>query len=709
MTTPSSRTRSTPTGRATSVSALNRQLTPQPQTGDNARRSTGKKAADQIDVYNNEDLATQVANSEDTARVFLEQKQLIPMEENLTIRHMCQALVVIANQDRVPSVVSQMIRSVVYLLREMGLEGEAEGLADKLHAKLAKDVTSKVIYSLEGKMEEIANAMDNQLKAGLDEIRKIHAEIPKGPIIIDANGAADPITQRFSQQTVTDKPAATYASMVKHGSQNPHATAIARSLQRRRQFWVDQDPVINGAKTEKELVEEANKAVNFLPEELRKTGPNDVTFISVKKLQNGGFLYELKTPEAVSWLRKEEVKYEWLGVFPGRTGKQGTAKGSLYNTIAKFVPTTFQVGNEEMYREVEMLSDIPSEAIESARWIKPVERRNPGQKHAHMILSFSEPEHANDAIAFGMTIEGKQIQVEKLIKEVKRCNNCMKLDVNHIARNCPSPHPTCGKCSGDHNTDECACDADLFKCPNCRQEGHTAFDRCCPAYIELNAKLNDHTPDNDYIFFVTEDPATHVRHSERYAPAPLPTQDQPRRQSTAVPGNSQSQNRAAAPSHRDPPPHKKKTKPIPSFEVTFHDDEVDPTQPSDLDTNYQADSDIEQAPTRIQTRKSPVQGLGTVGPRPNIGHSRKGNTAPKGKGKAPAAEVESSDVDEETLSNGKRRGIRRYFERDNTGTVSQGDETGYRTTNESEADVQDILSDARHTASNRGRTSSQRT
>lgn len=128
-----------------------------------------------------------------------------------------------------------------------------------------------------------------------------------------------------------------------------------------------------------------------------------------------------------------------------------------------------------MYREVEMLSDLPTETVENARWIKPVERRTPGQKHAHLILSFSEPESANDAIAYGMTVEGKQIQVEKLTKEVKRCNRCMKLDVNHLAKECPSPHPVCGKCSEHHNTDDCNCSEDSFKCPNCHQEGYPSY------------------------------------------------------------------------------------------------------------------------------------------------------------------------------------------------------------------------------------------
>lgn len=296
---------------------------------------------------------------------------------------------------------------------------------------------------------------------------------------------------------------------------------------------------------EKELVTEANRAVSHIIEELRQTGPDGVTFVSIKKLCNGGFLFDLKSPEVVSWLCKPEVKHEWLKLFPSRQGAQGTARGNYYNTIARFVPTTFQVENEEMYREAEMLSELPDDAVEMARWIKPVERCLPGQKHTHLIISFAGPESANGAIAYGMTIEGKQIQLEKLAKEVKRCNRCMKLNVNHIARDCPSPHPICGKCVDKHTTDECICSEDTFKCPNCQQEGHTAFDRNCPKYIEENIKINDQTPENDYIFFVTEDPAMHVRYSDRYVPAP--TFDSTTQQSEPIPSRQQ-------PHHSLPPP-----------------------------------------------------------------------------------------------------------------------------------------------------------
>lgn len=120
-------------------------------------------------------------------------------------------------------------------------------------------------------------------------------------------------------------------------------------------------------------------------------------------------LFELKTVEAVKWLE----------VF---AGSNGTARGNTYATMVKFVPTSFDMKDATLAAELARDPDLPEDAIAATKWIKPVERRNLGQRHAHLILSFTEPEYADEAIGFGLTIGGKNVQVQKLIQEIKRCN-----------------------------------------------------------------------------------------------------------------------------------------------------------------------------------------------------------------------------------------------------------------------------------------------
>lgn len=305
MATTATKSRKTPVDRSVSVSAPSHQLTPQMEEGG---RKAGRKAPESIDIDNDEELGTKAVSNVEKAKSFLEQKQLIPMGVDLTIRHLCQAIVLISGQDHVPSIVEQMLRSVVFILRDIGLEGEAEGLTNKLKEKFAEEVMTNVSEALDNKVTAMIEGVENQLKAGIEEIWKLREEIPAtGPQPVEHEVAGVP-SQGYNTQHSAPENQATYASIVRRGSRNPHATVIARSYQKHCQFWVDQDPIMNGKKTEKELVTEANDCVSFMPDELRQTGPKDVTFVSVKKLRNGGFLFELKSPEAVSWLRKPEIK-----------------------------------------------------------------------------------------------------------------------------------------------------------------------------------------------------------------------------------------------------------------------------------------------------------------------------------------------------------------------------------------------------------------
>ena len=80
---------------------------------------------------------------------------------------------------------------------------------------------------------------------------------------------------------------------------------------------------------------------------------------------------------------------------------------------------------------------------------------------------------------------------------IKRCNNCQNF--GHYAKDCPSKNvPNCGKCSGDHLTNDC--DAFDRKCINCVRMKltdihHPAMSYKCPCLIKeqdlLKKKLNN--------------------------------------------------------------------------------------------------------------------------------------------------------------------------------------------------------------------------
>jgi hypothetical protein len=79
------------------------------------------------------------------------------------------------------------------------------------------------------------------------------------------------------------------------------------------------------------------------------------------------------------------------------------------------VPTLFVPDNKYTLAEIEKKAGLKTGAIAKARYIKPESRRQPGQRTAHAILTFSTKEDANQAIKFGLSIESKKVYGRKLI------------------------------------------------------------------------------------------------------------------------------------------------------------------------------------------------------------------------------------------------------------------------------------------------------
>ncbi|KAG2127209.1 hypothetical protein DEU56DRAFT_720344, partial [Suillus clintonianus] len=136
-------------------------------------------------------------------------------------------------------------------------------------------------------------------------------------------------------------------------------------------------------------------------------------------------------------------------------------------------------------------------------------RRNPGQRTAHVIFTFSTKEGANQAIRFGLSVEGKKVYGRKLIQEPTRCLKCHSFDGGHVAANCPQEQDSCGTCNEQHRTAECATtDQEHFKCRNCNEAGHAAWSRDCPTFIKRLEHHMNRNNDAKYRFYLTEDPLT---------------------------------------------------------------------------------------------------------------------------------------------------------------------------------------------------------
>lgn len=100
-----------------------------------------------------------------------------------------------------------------------------------------------------------------------------------------------------------------------------------------------------------------------------------------------------------------------------------------------------------------------------------------------MIFTLSNPEMENKLIRNQLYIEGKVIQISKLLTEPRRYLKCQKVGAGHLTEKCPLEHDICGTCSDNHRTMECKINQKVnMKCINCNKMGHLAWDGMCPTF-----------------------------------------------------------------------------------------------------------------------------------------------------------------------------------------------------------------------------------
>ncbi|KAG2739811.1 hypothetical protein P692DRAFT_201661418, partial [Suillus brevipes Sb2] len=226
---------------------------------------------------------------------------------------------------------------------------------------------------------------------------------------------------------------------------------------------------------------------------------------SARRLPHGGILYELNSKSAAEWFNTPANRSNFLEHFASNV----TIKERSFHVLMENVPVTFVPDNPAAIADIENKAGFKSRTISKARFIKPIARRQPNQRTAHTIITFSSKANANQAIKDGLVIAGKKVYGRKLLPEPTRCLKCHSFEGGHIAAECPQENDTCGTCGDQHRTTSCSVtDPSEHYCANCKTKGHAAWSRDCPIFKQKwdnNKKRND---DAKYIYFPTDDPLT---------------------------------------------------------------------------------------------------------------------------------------------------------------------------------------------------------
>ncbi|KAJ7090367.1 hypothetical protein B0H15DRAFT_779423, partial [Mycena belliarum] len=226
-------------------------------------------------------------------------------------------------------------------------------------------------------------------------------------------------------------------------------------------------------------------------------------FVGAAKLNNGGVVFDCKDKATAVWVRQPEVVRQFVAALGGSC----VYRPRRTALIAERVAVEALIDTRGFWKTVEADSGLPEGSVESARWIKAVERRAPGQRVAHLSVDFANAEAANLAIDNGLFIQGMHIQVRKSDVEPQRCARCQSFD-GHLARACTAPSSICARCAEDHRTADCLVTDENRRCGNCKVGGHGAASHDCPFFLKEKEKRRVRDPTSGYRYIPTADPRT---------------------------------------------------------------------------------------------------------------------------------------------------------------------------------------------------------
>jgi hypothetical protein len=352
----------------------------------------------------------------------------------------------------------------------------------------------------------------------------------------------------------------------------PHANPriAAREGIRARQFLLEGISETKFSHTDVlQLKTELNKILGAI-------GADKVKIRSVNKLRNGSALVEMESDEATSWLAEKENRTE----FGNKIGPSVKFCSRVHNLIVFNVPLAINPEDPKHRQEICEANNLDHDIISAARWAKPINRRSPEQRTAHLILTYTNADAANRAITNGLHICNRRCYVERVKREPTRCLRCQGW--NHFAKECKEEVSKCGNCSKGHRTSECPTPEERI-CVSCEVEGHASWSRECPTFIKKLNELNDRNPENTLQYIPTAEPWTWTTN--------INTTPQPQRQAYQPPtrpaGKSEQHPRAPVRKNSYQPQPRQYDSYVPNYDKTgrrtpWQDRDHNRDPPSDL-------------------------------------------------------------------------------------------------------------------------------
>jgi hypothetical protein len=421
-----------------------------------------------------------VHNANDGRRYLEKYLLLCPAGEPLTTNSLGYCLHQISEMKGIKNDVANAVRAAAYLIEEIEEHSVNVVVRDAVISQL-----NELTQDMKSLVEDAKEKFDTYVQSKLSE-----TATPPSPPLPDNRDVPGVLKRKTYGDALISPP--------------PHADPrlAAREGIRARQILlegIDSTSKV-GQMNGTQLKVEFNRIFEQLGFE--EKGVRSVT-VQKKK----GLLVEMESDRASAWVSKAENRFA-LCV---EIGPDVVVRPRAHTVIAFNIPLTFDPEKQEHLAEFYEANHLDSETIATTRWVKPIARRIPEQKSAHLSISFTDASAANRAIADGISICNKRVRVEKVKKEPTRCLKCQGW--NHHAYECISRDDKCGNCAENHRTSQCP-HPRRTRCISCNVDDHASWSRKCPTYLKKVDNCNLRNPENSLQFFPTTEPWTWTPRTE---------------------------------------------------------------------------------------------------------------------------------------------------------------------------------------------------
>lgn len=289
------------------------------------------------------------------------------------------------------------MRAVALILDELSIEEEA-----RQHRKKVEDRTEEMECKYATMVDTVVMTMDQMLAETEKKLKEVCISMQEA------------VQTTFHR---TDSYAAVAATnwQAHHGKvqslTSEQAFLLEKEDAKAKQVLVDAaDGGIGLSKlTEEEIVLKAMLAIKGMETKDKER----IVIVGAKKLRNGGIILKAKNREGAELLKEVSTKEDFALNFGGEI----KIKDRNHTVIVKHVPISFQADIMAELQKAEEANNLVKYSILSTRWIKPLHRRSPGQKVAHLIINAATMQCANSMIRSGIILVGKRTFGRKLIQE----------------------------------------------------------------------------------------------------------------------------------------------------------------------------------------------------------------------------------------------------------------------------------------------------